>query len=141
MAAGRSWRRDQGWRWRVGVEDDVVSYYKKKSADILIIINGSTKNTKRNKITNRSLYHLAKTTSTRVSKRCAAVLAPPSPELGKACLGRACCSILTGSCRAKASKGQCSRGETIANDENRRSEEKSNTLTLLLQNIGFESKV
>jgi hypothetical protein len=28
VAAGRSWRRE-GWRWLLGVDDDIVSYYKK----------------------------------------------------------------------------------------------------------------
>jgi hypothetical protein len=37
-------------------------------------------------IINRSLDHLAKTTNTNASQRCAAILAPPSPELGKSCV-------------------------------------------------------
>jgi hypothetical protein len=66
------------------------------TADILIIINRIPKVTK---ITNIYFYHLAMTRSTRASRRRAAIIAPPSPELAKAY-----------------------RSMTSANDENCRSE-------------------
>ena len=50
--------------------------------------------------------HLATTTYTSASRRRASVLAPPSPEPGKTCRYRACCSGHTGSRPAKFLKDQ-----------------------------------
>jgi hypothetical protein len=50
---------------------------------------------------NRSLDHIATTTNSSTSRKRAAILAPPSPEPGKACRSRAYCSRQTGSRRAK----------------------------------------
>jgi hypothetical protein len=86
-------------------------------------INSCTKNPKSNKITIKSLDHLATTTGTSASRRRAAILTPPSPEPGKACCSRACCSRQMGSHRAKAPKDQHTRAATIANHDNCRSEE------------------
>jgi hypothetical protein len=63
------------------------------------------------------------TTNTSTSRRRAAVLAPPSPEPGKACRSRACYSRQMGSHRGKAPKDQRTRATIIADDENHRSEE------------------
>ena len=40
------------------------------------------------KITSRSIDHLATTTNTEASQRCAVVIAPPSPEPGKPCCSK-----------------------------------------------------
>jgi hypothetical protein len=67
------------------------------------------------KITDRYLDHLPMTTDTSTSRRCAAVLVPPSPKLGKDYRSRQ-----TESRRAKAPKNQRIREATIANYDYRR---------------------
>jgi hypothetical protein len=62
------------------------------------------------------------TTHTSASQRRVVVHAPPSPEQRKACRIRVCHSRQTRIHRDKALKDQGTRGATITNDDNRRSE-------------------
>jgi hypothetical protein len=104
------------------VEAPCFSFFAKRTTDILIVINNNKNNTKFNKNINRSLDHLANITSTEAARRRIAVLAPPSPKLGKTCRSRPCYCRWTKSCYAKARKNQRSIRTTIGNDENYRSE-------------------
>jgi hypothetical protein len=71
------------------------------------------------KITNRSLDHLA---TTKHTSR-ATAHAPASPESGKDCRSRACCSTHMGNCCAKPPKDQRTWAATITHDDNHLSEE------------------
>jgi hypothetical protein len=94
--------------------------FKKKSTDPLIILNNSTKKPKTNKITNRSLDHLATTINTSMSRRYAAIFASPSPEPDKACYSRACCS--RPKWKVIVLRPQRTSTPNIADNENRRSD-------------------
>jgi hypothetical protein len=91
----------------------VASFFCENSVNLLIIVNRCTNRYKIIKITSRSLDHLATTTYTDVSWRCAAVLALPSLEPGKTCRSRK-----MGSCCAKAPKTQHTRASTVVKDDN-----------------------
>ena len=69
------------------------------------------------------INHLATSTSTGASQKCAVIIAPPSSESDKLC-----CHKRSGNCRAKIPKDQRIRTTTVNNEEKRRSEG-SNLLT------------
>jgi hypothetical protein len=122
VACGKAGPKHHPLGWTIEVPNATL-FFCENSTVLLKIINISTKMPKSNKNYKYFIGPLATTTNTSASRRRAVILAPPSPEPGKICRSRACCSRQMGSCRAKAPKDHRTRAATTANDDNHRSKE------------------